>query len=155
MSWKLKTGEIVVDRQPSHIHPGARELLPEALSRISSNERERIKETIDFGRIIGTSTCVETQPNDEIVFAKRPDRPGLTRFVKNRSPEPTTKLTVKLSRKEDGTYELRTAYLGDAGVAEPWNADAKPESIRFWQNHALCWGHEEVEEGTQTSECPW
>ena len=152
---RLKSGENVVDREVSHMHAGVSEYLALALVQISSNGRERIKETIDLGRVIGRSNRVSTSTDDKVIFAQRVNRPGLTRFVKNREPEPTTKLTVKLQQLVDGQYEIRTAYIGDAGVAEPWDEDAKSDSIPFWSAHALCWGYEPVVSGTETEKCPW
>ncbi|MBU6427266.1 hypothetical protein KGQ27_03475 [Patescibacteria group bacterium] len=152
---RLKSGEEVVDREVSHIHAGAEEFIFEALARIESRKFPRFKETIDLGRVIGRSNRVSTGPGDEIVFAQRVNRPGLSRFVKNREPEPTTMITVKLHRLSDTQYELRTAYIGEAGVAEPWDEDAKSDSIPFWSAHALCWGYEPVVPGTETVDCPW
>jgi len=68
---------------------------------------------------------------------------------------PTKKLTVKLQKLSDGKYEIRTSYIGDAGVAEPWDADAKSDSIPFWGANALCFGYEPIVSGTETEKCPW
>ncbi|MDD4901018.1 MAG: hypothetical protein PHS62_02820 [Patescibacteria group bacterium] len=152
---RLKSGEQVVDREISHIHASAKAGLAEALARIDSLGHERIKETIDLGRVIGRSNCVSTGDGDEIVFAQRVNRPGLSRFAKNREPEPTSKLTIKLHRLADGKYEVRTAYIGEAGVAEPWDEEKKSTSIPFWNAHAFCWGYEPVVVGSETEKCPW
>src|SRR3989344_3963702 len=152
---RRKAGEEVVDREVSHLHASAEAHLAEALTRIDSLGRGQIKKTVDLGRVIGRSNCVSTSEDDEIVFAQRVNRPGLSRFVKNREPKPTSRLTVKLHRLADGKYEVRTAYIGDAGVAEPWDEDAKADSIPFWSAHALCFGYEPVVPGTETEKCPW
>jgi hypothetical protein len=155
---KLQTGEKVVDRFESHIHPGVTaEILEAALKQIHSQDKDRIKVTIDFRETIGHTHRVRTGPEDEIIYAQRCGRKGVTRFVKNRQPEPTSCLTIKLHRKKDKTYELRTAYLGEAGKTEPWAARLKEDAellekaYDFWNEHALCWGTEKVIPGTETS----
>lgn len=53
--------------------------------------------SVDFKEEIGTSSCVETHEGDEIIYAQRVGRAGLTRFVKNRDNSaiaPTTHVTV-------------------------------------------------------------
>lgn len=69
----LSSGEVVTDRNPTHVHVGVTpELLAEALAQIRAVPGEqRIKQTIDFGRVIGACTRVQTRPEDEIVFAQR------------------------------------------------------------------------------------
>ncbi len=150
----LATGEDVFDRTPSHIHNGVtEELLIFALSKITPEKgEERVKRTIDFGREIGVCVCVKTDANDEIIYAQRVNREGLSRFVKSRQPEKTSLLTVTL-RPKDGRYELRTAYLGPSGFTEPWATDLQEQlrkSIDFWSKHALCWGYEPIISGTET-----
>ena len=161
MEWKLKSGEAVVDRYNSHLHQSAVPLLPEALARIESKGRNFLIEQADFGQPIGESICVATGPGDEIVFAKRPKRFGLTRFVKNRQAEPTSVVTLIL-KTADGQpgFILVTAFVGPLAEKEPWdstirNAEERQRSLVFWNSHALVWGGEETITGTETSRCPW
>lgn len=155
----LASGEAVTDRNPSHVHVGVTSaLLAEALTQIRAAPGEHMsKKTVDFGRVIGACTRVETQAEDEIVFARRVDRDGLTRFVKNRQPESTTLLTISLRRTADGSYEIRTAYLGGPGHVEPWAAPAEryQSAVAFWSRHALCFGYEPIVSGTEQIDCPW
>ena len=83
MEWKLKSGERVVDRHRSHLHESVVPLLPAALAQIDSNGRNYFVEGVDFDQPIGETICVATGPGDEIVYAQRPNRAGLTRFVEN------------------------------------------------------------------------
>lgn len=152
----LATGEDVFDRDPSHIHVGITpEMLQYALSRVRPEAgEERIKRTVDFGRIVGVSNCVQTQEGNEIVYARRLHRGGLSRFVKNREPEPTSLLTLTVRRMSNGQYELRTAYIGGPGCVEPWAANSQErlrESRSFWSRYALCWGSEPIIPGTETT----
>lgn len=146
----LHNGEKVFDREVSHVHynQSLETYLSQALSRIEPVGKDFIIESIDFGEIIGGSNCVETTDKDEIVFAQRPKRQGLTRFVKHREKEPTSELTIILKKVIDG-YEVVTAFMGPRAEPEPWDKNATEDSIQFWGNHALVWGSEEVIPGTE------
>lgn len=155
---RLMTGETVIDRLTSHLHPGVEALLPEALPRINSQQRDYIVAEVDLGRTVGRQTCVETTGDDEVVYAQRPNRKGLTRFVKGRESAPTSSLTVILMRQKDAmepTYITMSAFVGKPSEMEPWDAKATPASAEYWKTHALIWGAEPVVEGTETTECPW
>lgn len=156
MEWQLKSGEPVTDRPNTHLHPCAEAHVAEALGRINSNGQQFFIEEVDFGRILGETCCVVTGPNDEIVWAQRPKRQGMTRFVKNRAPEPCSSLVVILMKaRGKDYYVLITAFVGHRPEPEPWDQNATANSRPFWASHALVWGHEEVISGTETTECPW
>ncbi len=152
----LASGESVFDRYKSHIHnnPVIESHLAKALSQINPEGQPFITTSIAFDDLNGTSTCVETTEEDEIVYARRPNRAGYTRFVKGREAEPTNELTLSLLKVPEG-YVLITAYLGPKAGPEPWDRNATPDSLAFWNTHALIWGSEEVEPGTETKERPW
>jgi hypothetical protein len=130
---------------------------PEALRSISPAGRRRFVETVDFGRRIGATICVETGPRDKISWRQRPNRPGLTRFVENRKPEPSTMLTVVLEATDDPTtFVCLTAFIGGPSEPEPWDPNATGASRTFWATHALVLCDDEpVVEGTETTVCPW
>lgn len=154
--WQTKDGVLVVDRHRSHLHSDVGRLLPEALGKIDTAGRNFIADEIDFGRLIGESACVATEPGDTIVYAARPRRRGLTRFVKNRSAEPCSAIVVILKKAEDfGGYVLITAFVGQRSEPEPWDRNATANSRRFWSSHALVWGSEPTVPGTETDRCPW
>ena len=157
--WQLGSGEIVIDRPQSHVatHPTVLPLLGEALSRIHSRGRNNIVEEVDLGRVVGETICVETHEGDEIIYAQRPNRFGLTRFVKNRESEPCGAVTICLNKAEgNGHYILATAYVGHRAPAEPWDTEwATEESVPFWNTHALVWGKEAIVPGTEVNRCPW
>lgn len=150
----LKGGQKVFDRPNSHLHAGVRELLAEALARVETTAAFH-KEAVDFGRIVGETTCVATSGDDEVVYAQRPKRAGLTRFVKNRQAEPCSSVVVILKRIEEWDYLLITTFIGNLSESEPWDRNATEKSVEFWNTHALIWGSEEVIPGTETSICPW
>ncbi len=151
----LNSGERVIDRPSSHLHKNEvlDEYLPRALERISSGKRDFLVEAVDFGEIIGETNCVVTTDSDDIVFAERPLRNGLTRFVKNRTKVPTSELTVVL-RKEEDKYVALTAFLGPKAEKEPWDTGATEASKVFWETHALVFGSEEIVPGSETTELP-
>lgn len=144
----LKSGEKVFDRPRSHLHAGVAELLPEVLPLIDSDGREFFRVEHDFGRVVGNTTCVSTTPGEHIVFAQRPRRAGLTRFVKNRQAEPCTSLVLVLKRVPEG-YLLITGFIGGNSPVEPFDQNATEESVVFWNAHALVWGSEPVVEGSE------
>jgi len=153
---ELKSGEVVVDRFNSHLHQSVRPILAEALSRVESAGRKFFVEEVDFGRPVGETVCVPTGPSDQIVFAKRPKRFGLSRFVKNRKAEPCSSVVVIL-KTADGQqgFVLVTAFIGRRPEPEPWDRNATANSRAFWSSHALVWGSEEIIPGTETEKCPW
>jgi hypothetical protein len=152
----LSSQEEVVDRYRSHLHEDVVSVLPEALQKISANGRNFIIEEVKFDRIVGESICVATRLGDQIVYAKRPKRWGLTRFVRNRKPEQSSSVVVILKKAEEGNFFiLITAFIGSIAEPEPWDRNATSTSRDFWNTHALVWGYEEVIPGTETSRCPW
>lgn len=164
---RLKSDEEVVDRYTSHLKASVTKHLPVALSQIESLGRAFFIEEVDFGEPIGETTCVPTGPSDQVIFAKRPKRFGLTRFVKNRAAEPCSSVVVILKKADGqpGVYVLITAFIGRKPEPEPWDernfsqksdpAEAKRLSRGFWASHALLWDSEEITPGTETNECLW
>jgi len=152
---KLRTGEVVIDRKKSHLRSDVLDILPEALVRIEGGA-EFIVAEVDFGRIVGDSLCVLTQTGDEIVYARRLNRIGFTRFVKNRQAEPCSMVTVILKWDDPGEcYVVITAFVGHRAEPEPWDFNATANSRAFWDSHALIWGSNPTISDTETTACPW
>jgi len=153
---RLASGEVVVDRSPSHLHEdGAAENIEEALGRVSSRSKKFIETEVSFDRVVGQTICVETDDTDRIVYAKRRGRDGYSRFTKSRKPKDCDQMVVVLKRIDWSTYILITAFVGESGEREPFDPEASSESLDYWSNHALVWGEEEVVLGTETTDCPW
>lgn len=150
---RTANGVVVIDRPNSHIHPDVEPLIAEALSKINTRNLDFIEVEVDFDRVIGASSCVQTTDNDVIVFAQRPNRKGLTRFVLDRQKEMTSKVMVVL-KKAVNQYVLITSFIGEKGEVEPWDAKATNASIAFWKNRALVWG-EQVLIDTVTAQSPY
>lgn len=151
-----KDGCVVFDRPNSHYHVDLM-LLAEAISRVALHGKSFVTECVDFGRMIGTSDCVATVSGDDIVFAQRKGRAGLTRFVTNRTAEPCSSVVVVLKRREEDShsYILITAFVGAVAEPEPWDKKATPASQAFWSNHALVFGSQPTLPETLTKICPW
>lgn len=152
---RLKSGETVMDRPRSHLHAGVERLLPEALGKVKSAGRSFLIEEVGLGRLVGQTICVAIHPGDEIVFAKRVGRAGLTRFVKNRASEPCSSVVVVLKAGDRGEFVCLTAFVGHRAELEPWDENATPQSVVFWSSRALVWGSEPIIPGTETDRCPW
>lgn len=126
----------------SSVHPVAEEILKEALLHISTCE-DYVKETINFGRIIGKTTCVKVDNTDTIIMARRKGRKGPTPLVLGRTAEDCSSLVVILRKCDDGDYILVTYFIGILSEREPWDPAIIPGSaehqraITFWNTHAL------------------
>ena len=148
-------GAVVMNRPNSHLHHDIEDIISEALSRVDTHKRPFLEVVVDFGEIIGETCCVSTSFKDCVVFAQRPNRKGLTRFVLDKDKVPTTKAMVVLKKTAtDNEYVLITAYVGGKAEVEPWDPRATPASLAFWQGNALVWG-EPIVKGTATTEYPW
>ena len=148
---KTKDGADVYDREDSHFHAEGGltpELLSIAIGAIDTKGYTSIKKQVDFDYQIGYSTCVETGPNDDIVFAYRKtengSRDGLTPMVKNREAKPSNSITVVLRKDDDmsGSYTMKTSYIGEISPREPWDPSIGSErelkeSKEFWATHSL------------------
>lgn len=109
----------------------------------------------DIDTAIGKSDLVETSDKDEIIYAKRKNRDIYTRFVKNREPVDTNFVTIILHKREDEDYNLFSAWVGPLVPPFPGDKMEHPDSKEFWSNHALVWGNQEIQPGTETTKQPW
>lgn len=109
----------------------------------------------DFGRVIGESDLVETEDDDDVVYARRFQRDIYTRFVKNKKAQPSSRITIWLKTTDTDKCELVTAYVGRPVPPFPGDEFETKESKPFWSKHALAWGRQEIVLGTETKECPW
>lgn len=146
-----KDGKTVVDRHNTQCYL-ARNLLAEALSRIDlSGAAGFANISVPMLRVIGNSTCVATDSNDMVVYARRVGRAGVTRFVIFREAVPCSNIQVILKATADRSkWVLITAFVGDAAEPEPWDRKATPQSADFWGSHALLWGSKPVVPRTAT-----
>lgn len=103
----------------------------------------------DMGRIVGTTTLVETTDVDEIVYAKRKERVKYSRFAKNGELTPTSYIVVCI-RRQDNEYLLWTAMCGRL-LPKEWHDPAS----HFSRTHALVYDEDLVRLDTATTINPW
>jgi hypothetical protein len=139
----LGSNELVIDRRNSHAHISGEDL-ELALFQVDSQGLGFLVEEVDCGKTVGKARCVKTTEEDNIVYAYRHDRMGPTRFVLNREPIPTNRITVVLKRHDlrEGVMILISAWAGIKTEPEPWDSALKKDqplsdSQAFWSNHAL------------------
>ena len=161
---RLASGECVVDRAQSHLAHGDRNVVSDALCRVSSGGRQFIEQEVQFSSAVGVTACVATGEFDDIIYAQRTSRHGFTRFVKNRAPEGCSSVFVVLKKADPQKYVLITGFVGQKPEPEPFDrsaferrpnpAAAKERSIQFWAGHALIWSPECIIQGTERKTSP-
>lgn len=114
-----------------------------------------IRVTHDLGRTIGNTNIVATRDKDQIFYAQRHKQSDILRFVKNRSMEPSSELSIILHMDSDGNYELTDAWIGPACPAFPGSAEQSDDSRMYWQTHALTADSESISSQSITSVCPY
>jgi hypothetical protein len=150
-----KNSFAVLDRPNSHTHM-APDLLTEVIARLEPPALPFVKLRVDLGRVVGQSICVQTGTQDAIVYARRVNRQGPTRFVCDRRPVDCHSVIVILKATAmPKAFILISAFIGDHAEPEPWDRNATPAAWEFWRHHALIWGAEPVVPGSETSHCPW
>jgi len=108
----------------------------------------------DFKKLVGKSDLIATKPGDEIIYAKRLNRDNYTRFIMNTEPADSSVITVVLY-KHDDYYELCSTWVGLIVPSFPTAPTATADSVPFWKEHALVWGTQEIQPGTETKVWPW
>lgn len=109
----------------------------------------------DMGRVIGQSYIVKTTDTDSIYYAQPYKNPTFSRYVKNRSPDPSTKLTILLAKDSDGEYEIQDTWIGPYSPPFPGDENTTARSRSYWQTHALVVDLQTVQAKTITKVCPY
>lgn len=155
--------QIVFDPINSHVathfndEPYLRDLVIDVLSKEELTEPVIAKD-VNTGRIIGNNDLVEVDDSDILVYAIRKNREdqGYVPFTKSRTSQPSTLLSIYLVKKDNTTYELSSAWIGEFEMPPfPEMDNATRESMPFWSKHAFVWGSREIIPGTEISSCPW
>ena len=140
----------------THFHdtPELKKLVEEVLRHANLEQEKEIFE-YDFHKVVGKMDLIETTENDEIIYAKRVNRDNFTRFVLNKSPVDTSIVTFILYRQDETSYILHSAWIGKLVPSFPGTETETPESKVYWKNHALIWGTQKIQLGTETTIQPW
>ena len=128
-------------------------VIRQALSQIE-DDRRKGQNVVEFGKVIGFNNLVEVNDDDnEFYESVRGDRQYPSRFIKNRLPQPCTKLAIVWHRVNDDVIRVITAYFTDREEPycpdEPGNIIRKinrgdrisikhiEDSYEFWSKHAF------------------
>lgn len=133
-------------------NPGLLKLVKDLVKQSEING-ENVGIEYDFGKVVGKTSCVTTTDEDQIVYAKRKQRDSYSRFVKNRQLEDTNLVSAVFFKKEYG-YLLWSAWCGALVPTSPDSEGRMKTSEGFWQNHALVYDKDLIQEGTDQSERP-
>jgi len=109
----------------------------------------------DMGRVLGYSTVVETGDKDTILYAQLLHDDVYTRFTKNGKHAATQHLTVLLRRDDNGEYELYDTWIGHIAPPRPGSKNETAESKSFWENHAVVFDGQPLQQRTITKVCPY
>ncbi len=136
--YRSSIGIPIVEGVKASIRDQVKDILYDLLPGIeidTSREFNKIERDLD-GRP-GEQLCVETGPDDKIVYGKPAGKKKYWKFVLDRKPEKTEKFTIILKRIED-YYMILSAFYGPPAQPFPWDKNADVEaSKKFWDRHAL------------------
>jgi hypothetical protein len=153
--YKSMDGFVITDQIGSHVHGDLKNRLQMVAKRITCADREYFSEVIKFPTNIGKNNCVPVTWKDEVMYAKRIGRKKYSKFVLNSAPTPTDSITIYLQRKQ-GIYLIKSCYYGDSlqfDVSE--GHEFEVDTYAFWENHAIVYGSEPIDQSTITYICPW
>lgn len=149
MLFNTADGQSVTVYTNGHVaqHPSVMPHLHAALAQIHTDGRPFITQSVEFPFFVGFSECVVTTDKDEILYAVRKGRNLKSRFVLNREPEATKKVSVIL-KKVGPSYVLVTAYLGELAPPEVGSPilvsdEEKEWAAEFWATHALIYSYQD------------
>ena len=147
----------IASHAATHIkdEPGLVELAAQIVGRTDITE-PYMQFHVDVGRTVGTSDLVETDPGDEIVYAKRQNRDTYTVFNKSKQAQPCSLVAVALEMQEDGTCALASTWIGPSDFPSfPGSVRETADSKEFWSKHSLVWGNQEIQPGSETTDYPF
>lgn len=109
----------------------------------------------DMGRVIGNSDVVKTDEKDTIFYAQPHKKNVFSRYVKNRSVRPSTKLTIVLHKDDENNYEVVDTWVGASIPPFPGSEDENDLSKTYWETHALVVDTQVIQPKTITKTSPY
>lgn len=109
----------------------------------------------DMGRVIGNTDIIETTEKDTIYYAQPVKQTVFSRYAKNRFPKPSRKLTLHLSKDQNGDYEVTDAWIGPSCPPFPGGQNETSASKAYWESHALVQDAQPVQSRSITKVCPY
>lgn len=159
MELRASSGHVIVipEETVEHLkaHPDVWDVLKEAVGLLVLDGSFCAKD-VDLGRVIGKSGCVPASKIsvDEVTtFALRTNRTRPSRVVVADKVD-TSKVSIIAAPKDESTYTLFTAWIGELAPKEPGDAASEAEregSLAFWTSHALVWDAETCGEIFETT----
>lgn len=142
---RIVSGNRIIIYSHNHMqaHLDVLPFLEEAISLVSLSDDKIQKVVVDFGRIVGKTTCVTINENDEIYYAFRQGRKWKSKMVKNREPEECSTMCLVLKKtKYENVFRLITAYFGIKSEREEFDNNVtseveKKQISEFWSTRAL------------------
>lgn len=135
--------------------PQLKRLAQEILAKVVLDE-EFVGFDTDLQRIVGNTDLVTNEEGDVIVWAKRKNRDVYTSFNKTQRPQPCSIVSTALQKIDEERYELVSAWIGLYNTPTfPGDPNETEDSKSYWLAHSLAWGTQEIQLGTETSNCPW
>lgn len=103
------------------------------------NEKGFIEQIVTFPEPVGYQECVETSDADQVIYAQRQGRKGVSRFAINRRPElcNTVFIVLRQLKAMPNKWQVITGYVGTKSGKEPWDRSATMTDNDFWKTHAL------------------
>lgn len=133
-------------------NPNLVELVKEVVEQ-SQIEGKKVALEVDLGRVVGSTSMVEINEEDEVVYAKRLDRDKYSKFAKKRELVQTSKVVVILFQEEYG-YLVWSAWCGELLPLEPDGQGGSRTSREFDKSHALVYDPKIIQPGTETTKNP-
>jgi hypothetical protein len=151
-------GKLILDSNNSRLEVDV-SLIKEAIKHSSLSEATNVATfSYKFKKTVGYNIVVPASSNDEIVFAKRPGKEFISRFVQNKKPLPTAFICLEIYKFPGSSNEwlLRDSYFGNTRVPEILiGTKGTTEQKRYWDTRAFVWGYCSVVPGTVSKTCPW
>lgn len=103
---RIFSGNRIVIYSHNHMqaHLDVLPFLEEAIRLVYLSDDKIQKVVVDFGRIVGKTTCVTINENDEIYYAFRQGRKWKSKMVKNREPEECSTMCLVIKKQNMKTY---------------------------------------------------
>lgn len=142
-------GSNAISRQPQLVT-----FVKEVIAITKLKKKDMVLE-FDMGRNVGNCDIVKTSDKDFIVYAKPLRQNDFRRFVRRRSPEQTSLVTLILRYRGDEGYEIHDVWFGSNIPAMPGTSEETAESRDFWATHALVLDSFQLQSKTLTTVCPY
>ena len=131
-------------------NPGLVDLVKEVVE-LSVVDGEKVALQVDLDRVVGETSMVEINDQDEVIYAKRIGREKYSKFVKNREMVQTRSVVAILFKKDYG-YLVWSAWCGQLMPQESDGSGGTHTSREFDRTHAMVYDPKIIQLDTETTE---